>query len=136
MANDTALANSSYGFIQGGIPQNAYDWQDCTALVSGLKNSVSTSESHHAIVAAPAAGKTLYLWGWAAATAGNATDSNLTGGLRNTGESVNKIHFQAGLQGPQLVRLAMPVEFPAGITLELSRSHSSNNWLSIFYTDS
>jgi len=51
---------------------------------------------------------------------------------------VNKIRVQSSLAGPQFVRLAVPVEFPDGVTLDTIKTATlgvgGNNYLTLIYT--
>jgi len=136
MVNDTVNWGNDMG-VFSGTPLNAYETGHCLTMCSALKNGITTSELHP-VIAAPTNGRTIFLWGWAAATAGNSNSQSLVAGLRNTGESVNKIRVQSSLPGPQFVRLAVPVEFPDGVTLDTIKTAElgvgGNNYLTLIYT--
>ena len=132
MVNDTVNWGNDMG-VFSGTPLTAYETGHCLTMCSALGDNITTSQIL-SVIAAPTNGRTIFLWGWVAATAGNNNTKSLVAGLRNTGESVNKIRVQSSLAGPQFVRLAVPVEFPDGVTLETTKTAGSNNYLTLIYT--
>ena len=136
MADDTTLmGGGGYGSPRGQTTGNVYDFGTASTAVSALTNDVVIATTDNVVmVAAPAAGKTVRLWGWSTATAGSTNTKSLVANLRNTGETVNKIRLQGSLQGPQFVRLAVPVDFPNGITLNTVKTASAHNYVTLIYT--